>query len=180
MASDAAFVVWGTLGAGIIALIVVVSTLGTTNANVMATARVTFAMGEDNRLFAKAAVVQPRFHTPGNALWLNAGWTVILIFSGSFDMLTDILIFVSWFYYGMSALGVLILRRRRKDIDRPYKVWGYPLVPLVFVVFTGFFLVATLISDIHNYSNGSAPIINSLLGVLITCIGLPVYFFSKK
>ncbi len=180
VASDAAKVAWGAIGGSVIALIVIVSTFGTTNANVLATARVTFAMGEDNRWFRWAGKVQPKFQTPGNALWLNAVWTVMLILSGSFDMLTDMLIFVSWFFYGMSALGVLILRKRMKNTPRVYKVWGYPFVPLVFVGFTAFFLCTTLYTDIYNYQNGTTPVINALLGILITCIGIPMYFFSKK
>jgi APA family basic amino acid/polyamine antiporter len=180
VASDAAKVAWGAIGGSVIALIVIVSTFGTTNANVLATGRITFALGEESRLFRWAGKVQPKYDTPGNALWLNAIWTVILILSGSFDMLTDMLIFVSWFFYGMSALGVLILRKRMKDTPRFYKVWGYPFVPLVFVGFTAFFLCSTLYTDIHNYQTGAAPVINALLGTLITCMGIPVYFLSKK
>jgi len=180
VASDAAKVAWGAVGGSVIALIVILSTFGTTNANVLATARVTFAMGEENRWFRWAGKVQPKYQTPGNALWLNAVWAVVLIVSGSFDMLTDMLIFVSWFFYGMSALGVLILRKRMKDTPRFYKVWGYPIVPLVFVSFTAFFLCVTLYTDIHNYQNGTKPVINALLGILITCIGIPVYLLSKK
>jgi APA family basic amino acid/polyamine antiporter len=180
VASDAAKVAWGAIGGSVIALIVIISTFGTTNANVLATARVTFAMGEENRWFRWAGKVQPRYETPGNALWLNAVWAVVLILSGSFDMLTDMLIFVSWFFYGMSALGVLILRKRMKHVPRSYKVWGYPFVPLVFVGFTAFFLCTTLYTDINNYMTGKAPIINALLGIMITCIGIPVYFFSKR
>ena len=180
VASDAAKVAWGAIGGTVIALIVIISTFGTTNANVLATGRVTFAMGEENPWFKWAGKVQPKYQTPGNALWLNAVWSIVLILSGSFDMLTDMLIFVSWFFYGMSALGVLILRQRMKDTPRFYRVWGYPFVPLVFVGFTLFFLCTTLYTDIQNYRHGSAQVINALLGTLITCIGIPVYFFSKK
>ncbi|MCW3088047.1 MAG: amino acid permease [Sediminibacterium sp.] len=180
VASDTAKVAWGSIGGGVIALIVIISTFGTTNANVLATGRVTFAMSEENRLFRWAGKVQPVYHTPGNALWLNAGWSVVLILSGSFDMLTDMLIFVSWFFYGMSALGVLILRKRMKDTPRFYKVWGYPFVPMIFVGFTVFFLCITLYTDIHNYQAGKNPVINAVLGILITCVGIPVYLFSKK
>jgi APA family basic amino acid/polyamine antiporter len=180
VASDAAKIAWGAIGGSVIALIVVLSTFGTTNANVLATARVTFAMGKENKWFRWAGKVQPKYQTPGNALWLNAVWSVLLILSGSFDMLTDMLIFVSWFFYGMSALGVLILRKKMKDTPRFYKVWGYPFVPLIFVGFTAFFLCSTLYTDILNYQNGTTPIINALLGILITAIGIPIYFFSKK
>lgn len=180
IASDAALVAWSALGGIVIALIVILSTFGTTNANVLATARITYAMSEENRWFKWAGKAHPVHHTPGNALWLNAIWSFVLIFSGSFDMLTDMLIFVSWFFYGMSALGVLILRKRMKDIERPYKVWGYPVVPFTFVAFTLFFLLSTLYNDLHQYYKGTVPVVNALLGILITVTGIPVYFFSKK
>lgn len=180
VASDAATVVWGTVGGSIIALMVMLSTFGSTNANVLATARVTFAMAEESKWFNRAGKVQPGYHTPGNALLFNAVWTCILILSGSFDMLTDMLIFVSWFFYGMSGLGVFLLRKRMRTTVRVYKVWGYPFVPLLFVAFTAFFLGSTVYTDIVNYNNGSAPVINSVLGIVITCIGIPVYIFSKK
>jgi APA family basic amino acid/polyamine antiporter len=180
VASDAATIAWGAVGGICITIMVMLFVLGTTNANILATARVTYAMGTNNRFLSWAGKIQPRYHTPGNALWLNAIWTIILIFSGSFDMLTDMLIFVTWFFYGMSALGVFILRKKMKDIPRTYKVWGYPFVPLIFVLFTSFFLVSTLYNDISNYRNGQSPVINSLLGALITLTGLPVYYFSRR
>ena len=98
VASDSATVTWGLIGGGIIAIMVMLSTLGSANSNVLATARVTYAMSEENRWFAWAGKPQKKFNTPGNALILNAIWTIILILSGSFDMLTDMLIFVSWFF----------------------------------------------------------------------------------
>lgn len=180
IAADAASAVWGTTGAALIVLLVVASTLGTTNSNVLATARVTYAMGTESRWFKAAQHVHPTFQTPANALLINAVWTIILIFSGSFDMLTDMLIFVSWMFYGMSALGVFILRFKMKNTERPYKVWGYPFVPAIFLLFTTFFLVSTVYTDVMNYRNGTAPIINSLFGLLIASIGVPVYFLSKK
>ena len=180
VASDAAAIVWGTAGAVLIAMLVMLSTFGTANANVLATSRVTFAMGQQNRWFKWAGKVQPKYNTPGNALLLNAFWTCILILSGSFDMLTDMLIFVSWFFYGMSALGVFLLRKKMKTFVRVYKVWGYPVVPLLFVAFTTFFLASTVYTDIINYNNGTTPVINSVLGIIITCIGIPVYLLSKN
>jgi basic amino acid/polyamine antiporter, APA family len=180
IASDAAAIVWGTAGSIIIALLVMLSTFGTTNANVLATARVTFAMGQQNKMLQCMGRVHPKYNTPGNALLTNAIWSSILIISGSFDMLTDMLIFVSWFFYGMSALGVFLLRKKMKHVVRVYKVWGYPVVPLLFVAFTAFFLGSTIYTDIVNYNNGSAPVINAVLGIIITCIGIPVYLFSKN
>lgn len=180
VASDAAGVVWGAAGGGAIALMVILSTLGTTNANVLATARVTYAFGEESKWFAWAGKPHPRYNTPGNALWLNAIWSTILILSGSFDMLTDMLIFVTWFFYGMSALGVFILRKKYPDAERPYKVWGYPFITFLFVAFTAFFLVSTVITDVKNYLSHQTTVINSVLGICITCMGIPLYYFSRK
>jgi APA family basic amino acid/polyamine antiporter len=180
VASDAATVACGAAGGGFIALLIILSTFGTANANILATARVTYAMGDANKLFAWAGKPQPRYNTPGNALWLNAFWGMVLIISGSFDMLTDMLIFVSWFFYGSSALGVFVLRKKMTERERPYKVFGYPVVPLIFVVFTALFLIVTVYKDITNYLNGTSNIINSVFGIAITCIGIPLYYLSKK
>ena len=180
VASDAATVVWGTIGGSVIALMVILSTFGTTNANVLSTARVTYALGEENKLFKWVGKEQIKYHTPGNALLLNALWSCLLILSGSFDMLTDMLIFVTWFFYGMSALGVFILRHKMKETERPYKVPGYPVIPFIFVAFTAFFLVSTLYFDITNYMHHDSHLINSVFGLLITCMGVPLYYFSKR
>jgi basic amino acid/polyamine antiporter, APA family len=180
VASDAAVVVMGAAGGGIIALMVIISTFGTTNANILATARVTFAMAQDKQFFSFAGKVHPSFQTPGNALLLQGAWTSVMVLSGSFDMLTDMLIFVSWFFYGMSALGVFVLRRKMPDRERPYKVWGYPFVPAIFVAFTFFFLAVTLASDIYLYQAGKSMLINSLLGLLLTALGVPLYWYFKS
>jgi APA family basic amino acid/polyamine antiporter len=180
VASDAASMVMGGVGGAIIALMVIISTFGTTNGNVLATARVSFAMAQEKQFFHFAGRVHPRFHTPGNALWLHGIWTSLLVISGSFDMLTDMLIFVSWLFYGLSAIGIFILRYKMPHADRPYKVWGYPFVPGIFVVFTLFFLVATLVNDIRLFSLGKTDIINSLLGLLLTAPGIPLYWYFKK
>lgn len=180
IASDAASVAWGSAGGAVIAWMVILSTLGTTNANVLATARVTYAMGEENRLFSWAGKPHKKYHTPGNALWLNFIWAALLVLSGSFDMLTDMLIFVTWFFYGMSALGVFVLRRKMITENRPYKVWGYPIVTFLFVAFTAFFLISTMINDIRNYNDGKVPMVNALLGTLIACTGLPLYYLSRR
>jgi APA family basic amino acid/polyamine antiporter len=180
VATDSATLVLGSIGGAAIALMVIISTFGTTNGNILATARVTFAMARENRFFEFAGKIHPRFKTPGNALWLHGLWTSILVISGSFDMLTDMLIFVSWLFYGMSALGIFILRRRFPLADRPYKVWGYPIVPGIFVTFTVLFLLATLVNDIQQYMQGKTDLINSLLGLLLTCLGIPLFWHFKK
>lgn len=180
VASDAAVVVMGAAGAAIIAGMVILSTLGTTNANVLATARVTFAMSREKRFFDFAGRIHPRYGTPANALTIHGVWTSILVLSGSFDMLTDMLIFVSWLFYGLSAWGIFVLRKKYPQANRPYRVWGYPFVPAVFVAFTMFFLAATLVNDIRSYISGTSPVINSLLGMLLTALGIPLYWYFRK
>jgi len=180
IATDVSFAVWGPAGATVIGLLVILSTLGTANANIFSTARVTFAMAAENRLFQQAGKVNARFGTPANALLLNASWSGLLIFSGSFDILTDMLIFVSWFFYGMSALGIFILRKKMKDSFRPYRVWAYPVVPFIFLCFSATFLVVTLYSDIKNYYDGTSQIANSVFGLFIALVGIPVYYLGRK
>jgi APA family basic amino acid/polyamine antiporter len=180
VASDAATIVWGVTGGTLITIMVVLSTLGTTNSNVLATARVTCAWSRDNRLFNGAAKVHRGNFTPGNALLLNAIWSCILILSGSFDMLTSMLVFVSWFFYMMSGIGLFVLRRKMPAEERAYKVWGYPLIPAIFIVFAAAFLIITLYTDITAYIGGRSDFINSVFGICITLTGIPFYFISRK
>ena len=180
VASDVATVVMGTIGGGFIALLVMFSTLGSTSSNVLVVARVSFAMAQENRFFRIAGKVHPKFETPANSLLIHAVWTNLLVLSGSFDVLTDMLVFISWFFYAMSAIGVFVLRKKMPNADRPYKVWGYPVVPIVFISFSAFFLAMTLFNDITNYLNGTSPIINSLFGVFLTLIGLPFYLWFRR
>lgn len=178
--SDAAQVVMGSVGGGIIALMVIISTFGTTNGNILATARVSFAMAQDKHFFAWVGKVHPRFNTPANALLLHGIWTSTLVLSGSFDTLTDMLIFVSWLFYGLSAAGIFILRQKMPNAERPYRVWGYPVIPAVFVTFTALFLILTFINDITNYISGKTMIINSLFGIFLMLPGLPLYWHFKR
>jgi basic amino acid/polyamine antiporter, APA family len=179
VAADAAAVVFGGIGAGLIAVMVIISTFGTTNGNILATARVSYAMALEKNFFESIGKVHPRFNTPSNALILHAIYTSLLVLSGSFDMLTDMLIFVSWLFYGLSAAGLFVLRYKMKNTPRPYRVWGYPIVPAIFVAFTAFFLVTTLVTDIYRYVNGESPLINSLFGLFLTALGVPLYFYFR-
>jgi APA family basic amino acid/polyamine antiporter len=178
--SDAASSAFGFGAGAFIALLVMISTFGATNGNVLATARVTFAMAQEKKFFSVIGEVHPRFKTPGNALLLHAVWTSLLILSGSFDMLTDMLIFVTWFFYGLSALGVMVLRKKMPNAERPYKTWGYPFVPIAFISISSMFLIITLYNDISNYLNGITPLVNSLFGLVLTAMGIPLYFYFKR
>jgi APA family basic amino acid/polyamine antiporter len=95
-------------------------------------------------------------------------------------MLTDMVVFVSWFFYLMSGIGLFILRRKLPAEERPYRVWGYPVVPVIFIVFAAVFLIVTIYTDIKHYQEGTTTFINSLFGLAITLAGIPFYFLSKK
>ncbi len=90
------------------------------------------------------------------------------------------LIFVSWVFYAAAALGVIVLRRKMPDHERPYRVWGYPVVPLVFVAFALVYVAFTLYSDVVNYLAGRAPLVNSLFGLLLVALGIPGYLYWKS
>jgi APA family basic amino acid/polyamine antiporter len=180
VASDAIAVAWGNTSSAVIAAMIVICTLGAINGNVMATARITYAMGKDKVFLPWAGKEHKKFATPGNALWLHGIWTSLFIITGSFDMLADMFVFVTWIAYGAGAVGIFLLRKKMPDQPRPYKIWGYPFIPILFIAFTAFYLVTTVYNDVTNYLNHRQPVINSVLGMVITGIGIPLYFYFKK
>lgn len=180
VASDSLFPVMGKHGSELIALLVMISTLGAINGNVMPCARISFAMGHEKHFFSWIGKVHPRYKTPGNALWLHAVWSSLFVLTGSFDMLTDLFVFITWIFYGFAGYGIFILRRKMPEVPRAYKVWGFPYIPLIFVAFTVLYFVVTVYNDIQNYLNGKTPVINSVLGLILTCSGIPLYLYLKR
>jgi basic amino acid/polyamine antiporter, APA family len=180
VASDALRIVMGVGGGGLVALLVMISTAGATNGNILPCARITFAMAGENKFFPWAGKVHPRFHTPANALLLQGVWACLFVLSGSFDMLTDMFVFVSWMFYGFGAYGIFILRKKMPDAERPYRVWGYPVVPVIFILFAAFYFAVTLHTDITNYIAGKTVFINSVFGLVITSLGIPLYWYFRR
>jgi len=179
VASDATAKVYGSAGGMIIAILIMVSTFGATSVNLLANARVVFAMAEARSFFSWTGKIHSKFQTPGNSVLVLGIWSSLLVISGSFDILADMFIFVSWIFYGLVVFGVFILRRKMPNAERPYKVSGYPIVPAIFTLFTAFYLVTTVYNDVHSYVEGKAPFINSVLGILLTCIGIPLFFYFR-
>jgi APA family basic amino acid/polyamine antiporter len=167
-----------------IAAAVMISTFGTTNAIILASARVYFSMAQRNVFPAFIGRAHPRFRTPAASLLVQGVWSVLLLFSGTFDTLTDMLIFVSWVFYAAGAYGVFVLRRKEPNTPRLYKVPGYPFVPLLFVLFAVLYLVLTIVNDIGAYrdatAHGQPATINSAFGTVLVLIGLPIYFFYQR
>ena len=148
VATDALQPILGNTGVGFIALLVMISAFGATNGNILACSRVTFAMAKEGVFFKRIGKVHPIHKTPANALWLHCIWTCLFVLTGSFDMLTDLFVFITWIFYGFAAAGIFILRKKMPDAERPYKAWGYPVAPAIFVIFSAFYFVLTLYSDI--------------------------------
>ncbi len=185
VAADTAKSFLGDLGTAFIVLAVMLSTFGTSNGSIMASARVYFAMAKKKVFFPSLGTIHPKFHTPSVSLVVQSLWASILILSGTFDTITDMLIFVSWIFYGLGAFGVFILRKKMPDTPRPYRVPAYPFVPAIFVLFSAFFVCITLYNDINNYMiNNFAPgeprIIKSLFGLLFVAMGIPLFVYFKK
>jgi basic amino acid/polyamine antiporter, APA family len=180
VASDMAKLSMGPFGERFILLAILLSTFGSCNGTLMTSPRVYFAMARENMFFPSIGVVSAKYKTPANSLILQFFWASVLVLSGTFDTLTDMLIFVTWIFYGMGALGVFILRHRMPDIERPYKVWGYPYVPAIFIISATIFLIQTLYNDITHYINGTSPLINSVFGLVLVLAGTPLYFYFKS
>jgi len=164
-----------------IAFAVMLSTFGAANATILTSARVYFSMAADGMRPAALSRVQPRFRTPGAALIVQALWSIVLLFSGSFDTLTDTLIFVSWFFYAANAWAVIVLRRREPDAPRPFRVPGYPWVPLTFVTFGIVYLLLTVYNDVSGYRQalaaGRPALLNCALGAALVFSGTPIYLW---
>ncbi|HVI48662.1 MAG TPA: amino acid permease [Chitinophaga sp.] len=179
VAADAITVSLGVAGGAVVAGLIVICTFGAVNGNTMAIARVTYAMGKDGLFFPWTGREHPRYRTPGNALWLHGIWITVLIISGSFDMLADMFTFVAWVVYMFGGVGLFILRRKIPDHPRPYKTWGYPVVPVLFIAFAAFYVCSTVWNDIDSYSKGKTQLINSLTGLVITAAGAPLYLYFR-
>ncbi len=180
IASDAMTMVLGNTSGALIAAMIVICTLGAVNGNLMATCRVTYAMGRAKVFWPWTGRTHSRYQTPGNAVLLHAIWSCLFVITGSFDMLADMFVFVTWVAYLFGAIGIFLMRKKMPEEPRPYRIWGYPWVPILFIAFSGFYLVSTIWNDIANYLAGRQPLINSLLGLLITAMGLPLYFYYRK
>lgn len=183
VAADVAGVAFGPIGLTFVAVAVMISTMGTSNGTILQSARIFYAMSADKLFFKGMKRVSTTFHTPYIALIWQGAWSCLLVFSGTFDMLTEMLIFVSWAFYGLAAFGVFLLRKRMPDAPRPYRVWGYPTVPLTFVVFAGIFLIFSLAADIQAYiaarALGEDRVINSVYGLFILATAIPAFLVFR-
>lgn len=180
VASDAAKVAFGTIGGGIIALLICLSVLGAANASVLCSPRLTYAMADQKYFFTWAGKMHPKFKTPAYAVALHFVWMAFMVISGSFNILADMYIFIVWVFNIMLMYGLFILRKKMPDAERPYKVWGYPWMPVLVILFNAFYLVIMMYNDISNYLSGKTHIMNSVFGLALTATGIPLYWYFRK
>lgn len=160
---------WGTKGVLFISLLILVTTLGCCNATVFSSCRPYYAMAKEGLFFKKVAKLNDN-HAPGNSLLYQCVWACILVLSGTFDQLTDMIIFAVFIYYGATTLGVFILRKKMPDAKRPYKVWGYPVVPAIVILFCACLVFNTFFSRPRE----------AAIGVVLMLTGVPMYWWFKK
>jgi APA family basic amino acid/polyamine antiporter len=153
-------------GAAAIAVIILLSMTGTANGHILTSSRVFYAMARDGLFFKGVARVHPRFLTPHLSILMLAAWATVLSLSGTFEQLFSYVIFGFWIFMGLTVAGVIVLRRRRPDLPRPYKTWGYPVTPLLFILSSVFLTVNSLIQTFWN----------SAIGLALILLGIPVYF----
>ncbi len=180
VASDAAQRSFGAIGAGFVSFLICLSVLGTTNSNILTPPRMTFAMARQGMFFSGAGRIHPKFNTPGNAMLIHYVLMVFMVLSGSFYILTDMYIFIVWMFNLFFIVGLFVLRRKMPDMPRPYKVWGYPWMPVLVLMFNAFYLVVTVVDDVQNYLSGKTAIMNSVSGILLTAMGIPLYYYFRK
>jgi APA family basic amino acid/polyamine antiporter len=172
VAADMISSVYGSTAASAVTIAVIISILAAINGSILSGARVPYAMARDRLFFHYASSVHPRFQTPGNAMILLCGWACILVLSGWYDDLYNFVIFGEWILYLLTALSVFVLRRKNPDLPRPYRVVGYPLVPVLFTT-------SALLLLSYTFYNRPRE---SLMGLSLMSLGVPFYFYwrSKK
>ncbi len=161
---------WGNNGVLFISLLIVITTLGCCNATILSSCRTYFAMANEGLFFKSVGKLNNK-QAPVNSLWVQGIWACVLVLSGTFDQLTDMIIFAVFIYYGATTLGVFILRKKMPAAPRPYKVWGYPVVPAIVVVFC----VVLIVNTIFSRSREAA------IGAVLMLTGVPLYWwFTRK
>jgi APA family basic amino acid/polyamine antiporter len=160
---------WGANGALFISLLILITTLGCCNATIFSSARPYYAMAREGLFFKNVAKLNGK-QAPYNSLLYQGVWACLLVLSGTFDQLTDMIIFAVFIYYGATTLGIFILRKKMPEAKRPYKVWGYPVVPAIVILFCACLVFNTVFSRPRE----------AAIGMALMLTGIPMYWWFKK
>jgi amino acid transporter len=170
VASDVATVVLGSGGAAVVAACILVATLGANNGIVLTSARIPYAMARDGRFFPWAGRVHPTLGTPVPALLAQGLVAAALALTGTYEELFTYVVFASWVFYALGCAAVLRLRRTKPDLPRPYRAWGYPVTPLVFIGFAAWLVGSAIVETPRE----------AAVGVIIVAAGLPGYWYWSR
>jgi APA family basic amino acid/polyamine antiporter len=169
IAADAADALVGFGGGAFMSALVVFSTFGALNGVILCGPRVYYAMSQDGLLFRWFGAIHPRYLTPHKAILMQAGWSAVLVATGTYRTLFTRVVYTEWIFFGLMAIGLFLLRRRL-GVPSGYRMWGYPVTPAIFVV-SSFAIVANQIV--------SSPL-ESLFGLSLVLLGLPFYYLQAR
>ena len=162
--------VMGHAGGAIVSVIILMSIIGTLNGCFLTSPRIYFAQARDGLFFRKFGEVDAKHQTPGFAIMAQGVWAAVLLISGSYESLLDYAMFAIWLSYGFMVAGVIVLRIKRPGLVRPYRMWGYPVTPILFLLITAWFLGNMIVTR---------PV-PSLAGLGLILTGVPIYFFWAR
>jgi APA family basic amino acid/polyamine antiporter len=165
VAASSVSVLFGPLAAKLVALTILISMFSAANSIMLTAPRVFYAMAQDGLFFKRLSQVHPRFGTPAFAVVTAAVWAAVLAASGTFEQLLTYVVFIGWIFYALAAAGVFVYRRRSPDVERPYKVPGYPITPAVFILAAAALVVNTIFTQPQRAAVG--------LGIVL--LGAPAY-----
>ncbi len=160
---------FGPLAVTLMAVALMISSFGAQHASMLSGTRVSFAMARDGLFFRSFQRLSAR-HVPVRAVLLQGGFSALLVLAGSYDTLTDAAMFAAWIFYGLTGAALFVLRRREPDALRPYRAFGYPLLPAVFVLVTVAILLNTFVATPHQ----------ALESVVMLLVGLPFYLYWSR
>src|ERR1041385_3807958 len=161
---------FGPVATKIMAAAIMISTFGCVNGLILSGARVYYTMAQDKLFFRRAGELNPETHAPDFALYIQCGWTILLTLSGQYGDLLDYVIFAVLLFYILTIGGLFRLRRTRPDMERPYRAFGYPVVPAAYILVAG--IIETLL--LRYKPNYTFP------GLVIVLLGVPVFFLWRK
>lgn len=170
IAEKASNTLFGGTTTGLISAAILVSVFGAINGSILVGPRVYYAMAKDGVFFNKVSEVHPRHKTPAFAIIIQGIWSAVLTISGSFEQLITFAMFIAIVFWIAAAASVITLRKKYPDIPRPYRTWGYPYTPIIFIIASSGILINTLLEK---------PV-EAIAGIGLTLIGLPVYYFWKR
>ncbi|MDD5085133.1 MAG: amino acid permease [Candidatus Omnitrophica bacterium] len=160
----------GNAGGACISFAILLFVLGSLNSTILTSGRIVYAVARDNKLFSRVAGIHKKFGTPALAIAIDSIWPVVLVLIGSFDQLISFVSVGFWFFVGMTGIALFILRRKYPSRRRPFKVWGYPFTPIIFIAVSFCLALNTVILR---------PV-ESLIGIGLILTAIPVYWYSKR